>query len=69
MDIIIIMIVIFAIAGVLKIVLNSDKYKQKIGTLEKNNNITITTESDMSLKNKDFYRDIPFDKNKYYVFF
>lgn len=68
MEIIIFMLLLVIIMIIIKKFFQSDKVKSKFREMEKNN-ITIITTDELMLRNVNFYREIPFNKDKYYVFY
>lgn len=69
MKLIIYVLLLIIVIKIVKKIFLSDAVKEKLRQLEKNNYVTITTGDELILKNVDFTRDIPFNKNKYYVYY
>lgn len=69
MNIIVLPLIMLIILFIIKHVLQAKNMKENFRDIEKNNDMTIITSNELQIKDKDFYRDIPFDKNKYYIYY
>ncbi len=69
MQLIIYVLLLIIVIKIVKKIFFSATVKEKLRQLEKNNKVTITTGDELLLKNVDYTREIPFNKDKYYVYY
>lgn len=69
MKLIIFVLLLIMAVKIVKKIFFSEAVQEKIRQLEKNNYVTIIRGDELVLKNVDFTRDIPFNKDKYYVYY